>query len=1059
MSELFDRLQTALAPNYRLIKELGGGGMSRVFLAEETELQRQVVIKVLPPDMSPGVNKERFQREIRLAASLQHPHIVPLLTAGSAADLLYYVMPYIEGESLRAKLAREGELPVGEAARILRDVVDALSAAHHRGVVHRDIKPDNVMISGHHALVADFGVAKAVTASSGDAGTSLTSLGIALGTPAYMAPEQAAADPHTDHRADIYAVGALAYEMLTSLPPFTGPTPQSVLAAHVTQAPTPVTQRRPAVPPAMAMLVMRCLEKRPADRWQTADELMTQLAAIVTPTGGMTPTGTAPVPAVGTVSAETAVRRAHPLRVAGLYALASVAVLGIAYLLMMRLGLPDWLFAGAVGLMLVGLPIMLYTSRLERNRAVARLTGTMLAVPSGGLHHLFTWKRALWGGGLAFGSLGLATGVYMAMRLLGIGPAGTLLASGALAGHDRLLLTDFENRTADSTLGETVTELFRIDLAQSRRVSFLEPQQVEKVLRRMERKDSIITPALAREIAIREGLKAYVTGDIRSLGTGYIISTRLIAAGTGDALFSGRETANTSDEVIKAVDRLSGQLREKIGESLRTVRADPALEDVTTSSTEALRLYAQGTRAGSVQGDYRRGVDLFRQAVALDSNFAMAWRRLSAYASNAGMGAVSDSAIKKAWALRDHLAERERLLVEADYSRDMADDPQATAGIYRTLLEKYPDDQTALNNGSLAFGAAGLRDDASAALRHAIALGGASAVSYGNLVFNEVRRGQPAAADSFVRMIRDSFPGNPYGVTFPPQLLASRGEFDSAEVATRAILDSVPAGTNWQAGVLFRMGSLAQVRGGLAEAEQFFQRAREIRQTIQNRPHTATRRQLDAEGDRLYYQIHYGFAPADIGRRMDDLLRREAAVVPDTERTYIGAAYAFAELGQPERARQFLTQYRRVQDTATVRQFEANDAGLIEAWIGLAEGRYTEAIAGFRRAREKFHCGSCWLWELGLAFDRAGQKDSALAVYQQFLTEPQLNRLDDDATTRAIILRRLGELYEERNDRARALEHYGKFVDLWRNADPELQPQVADVKQRIARLAGEPARP
>jgi serine/threonine-protein kinase len=216
--------------------------MSRVFLAEETRLGRKVVIKVLPPEMGAGVNVERFGREIQLAAKLQHPHIVPLLTAGSHEDLLYYVMPYIEGESLRAKVAREGELPVAESLRILRDVLDALSYAHERRVVHRDIKPDNVMLSGKHALVTDFGVAKAVSASTGE--SSLTSMGVALGTPAYMSPEQAAANPNVDHRADIYAIGALAYEMLCGQPPFAGPNPQAVLAAHVTETPEPVTSRR-----------------------------------------------------------------------------------------------------------------------------------------------------------------------------------------------------------------------------------------------------------------------------------------------------------------------------------------------------------------------------------------------------------------------------------------------------------------------------------------------------------------------------------------------------------------------------------------------------------------------------------------------------------------------------------------------------------------------------------------------------------------------------------------------------------------------------------------------
>ncbi|MBI2535486.1 MAG: serine/threonine protein kinase [Gemmatimonadetes bacterium] len=235
MTDLRDRLQTALGSGYRVENELGGGGMSRVFLAEEVRLGRRVVVKVLPPEMAAGVSVDRFEREIQLAAKLQHPHVVPLLSAGASGDLLYYVMPFIEGESLRAKLARESELPVAEALRILRDVLDALAYAHSHHVVHRDIKPDNVLLSGKHALVTDFGVAKAVAESTGK--QTLTSIGVALGTPAYMAPEQATADPHTDHRADLYAVGALAYEMLCGRPPFLGVNAQAVLAAHVTDLP------------------------------------------------------------------------------------------------------------------------------------------------------------------------------------------------------------------------------------------------------------------------------------------------------------------------------------------------------------------------------------------------------------------------------------------------------------------------------------------------------------------------------------------------------------------------------------------------------------------------------------------------------------------------------------------------------------------------------------------------------------------------------------------------------------------------------------------------------
>ncbi|HUL71128.1 MAG TPA: protein kinase [Gemmatimonadales bacterium] len=296
MSDLQDRLAAVLGPHYRLERELGGGGMSQVFLAVETALDRKVVLKVLPPDFGAALSPDRFRREIQLAASLNHPHIVPLLAAGEADGLLYYTMPYIEGESLRAKLARDGELPVAATLRILKEVVDALEYAHEHGVVHRDIKPDNILLTKHHAVVTDFGVAKALSASSGT-GSMLTSTGLALGTPAYMAPEQATADPHVDHRADIYAVGAMAYEMLSGQPPFVAATPQAVLAAQVTRTPEALTSRRPACPPLLGSLVMRCLEKRPADRWQSAEELLGQIDTAATSAYSVTTPAAPPVTA------------------------------------------------------------------------------------------------------------------------------------------------------------------------------------------------------------------------------------------------------------------------------------------------------------------------------------------------------------------------------------------------------------------------------------------------------------------------------------------------------------------------------------------------------------------------------------------------------------------------------------------------------------------------------------------------------------------------------------------------------------------------------------------
>jgi TolB-like protein/tRNA A-37 threonylcarbamoyl transferase component Bud32 len=293
-ADILGRLETALGSAYRIERELGGGGMSHVFLAEEVALGRKVVVKVLRAELAAEINVERFKREIALAAQLQHPHIVPLLAAGDADGLPYYLMPFVEGESLREVLARRGELPVAESVSIIRDVCRALAYAHQHGVVHRDIKPDNVLLSGGSAVVADFGVAKAVSASADVAQTGLTSVGVAMGTPAYMAPEQAAASPKVDQRADLYALGVMAYEMLTGQAPFAGRTPEGLLAAHVTEAPEAIAKRRPALPADLATLVMRLLEKRPADRPQTADEVLRVLDAITTPSGGHPPTSARP---------------------------------------------------------------------------------------------------------------------------------------------------------------------------------------------------------------------------------------------------------------------------------------------------------------------------------------------------------------------------------------------------------------------------------------------------------------------------------------------------------------------------------------------------------------------------------------------------------------------------------------------------------------------------------------------------------------------------------------------------------------------------------------------
>ena len=266
-----ESLNAALDGRYRLERELGAGGMATVYLAHDLRHDREVALKVLRSDLVAAGGSERFLREIAIAAQLQHPHILTLIDSGEAAGLLFYVMPYVNGESLRGRIAREGRLPVADVLRILRDVADALVHAEEHGVVHRDIKPDNVMLAGRHAMIVDFGVAKAVRMAR--ATDAHTSIGVSLGTPTYMAPEQIAGDAEVDSRADIYALGVVAYEMLTGRPPFTG-TVQAVMAAHIVEEPPALVGLRPEAPKELIGLIVRCLNKAPAQRFARAADLL-----------------------------------------------------------------------------------------------------------------------------------------------------------------------------------------------------------------------------------------------------------------------------------------------------------------------------------------------------------------------------------------------------------------------------------------------------------------------------------------------------------------------------------------------------------------------------------------------------------------------------------------------------------------------------------------------------------------------------------------------------------------------------------------------------------------
>jgi serine/threonine-protein kinase len=383
--ELRDQLQGTLGAAYSLDHELGGGGMSRIFVATEMGFGQSVVVKVLPPDVVDSVNMERFRREIRVAASLHHPNIVPVLTTGEMSGVPYYTMPLVEGSSLRVRLREAGALPLAEAVGIMLGVAKALAYAHAHGVVHRDIKPENILLSRGTALVTDFGIAKAIWNCSGQSvNTALTAMGTTVGTPEYMAPEQAAADPAIDHRADIYSFGCVAYEMLAGQPPFVGMPPHRILKAQRTQSPAPVTEFRADVPRALAVLVMRCLAKQPANRPRNAEQLVQVLESSAVQGGGQ-PTG---IPAA--LLLQVALGKTMAVYVVAAIAVALVARAGVA-----ALGLPGWVLTVLLVALAIGLPIVLlgafvhYATRRAATDSPSRSGDAMTALAE----RIAAWTR------------------------------------------------------------------------------------------------------------------------------------------------------------------------------------------------------------------------------------------------------------------------------------------------------------------------------------------------------------------------------------------------------------------------------------------------------------------------------------------------------------------------------------------------------------------------------------------------------------------------------------------------------------------------------------------
>ncbi len=993
MSAAPDRLAAALSDRYRIERELGQGGMATVYLAEDLKHRRQVAIKVLRPELAAALGAERFLREIETTAGLQHPHLLALYDSGSAgqggggSEILFYVMPYVEGESLRDRMDREKQLPIDDALQIAREVADALGYAHARGIIHRDIKPENILLANGHAVVADFGIAKAVSEAGGE---TLTQTGMAIGTPHYMSPEQASAET-VDGRSDLYALGCVLYEMLAGEPPYTGPSVQAIMAKRLLQPVPQVSVVRDTVPPHLDQLLSRALAKSPADRFATASEFIAGLQ------------GAASSLAVG------APRRT------GLSAVAITAAIAAVVLI-----------AAAIGF---------FKSR---------------------------------GGGDA---------VPMSADVIAVVPF-TVRGSPDVA-----------------YLGEGMVDLISAKLDGAGPLRAVNPRAVIAVV--TSRKLDLADPGTGRRVAEQVGAGRYVTGDVLEAGgriqiTAYIHGS-LAADPPQRALAEGR-----AEDLFDMVDSLAlalvaGTLPDSMARLQR-------LATTTTGSLPALKHYLDGERLIRA-GQYREASTSYDQAVALDSNFALAYYRKSLVAEWIDAFDPRSSA-DKAFAHADRLSPRDRSLLAALRLRRHGESTAAERA-YRAHLNQWPDEVEAL----IQLGEIQFHDNPRRGL----------SMAEGIPLFQQALVLEPANANARIHLTRlyamfghlDSLASNVRHFEQDAAANAARGEGDQGgerlvevqaiqaytvgdTAAQRRIVDGMrgQSGAYW---FLVPHGVSRFARdpaGAQAMLDQRTTSGPLLDMLVSNfhavrGQHDAFRGIVDAppggrtaQWDLLEAFVWTSGALAPDTARMQAVLDRLANADPavmaqgDWVPAYEDLTVAFhrfeldytrallrIQLGQVAEARRLLAAMRRMPELPYMGALQSDVLKSLDAELLHQAGDDAGALRVLRTMTYEAPHGATYHALADGTRSRFLRAELELQLGDRDVARGLYRGLDEswspfDMYHRPVAYQRLGEIAEADGRTADAIEWYSRLVDLWRDADPALIPARTAIQQRREALRG-----